>query len=525
MKKFIFALLSIAVITLGAYLVLEGCKRPDREPLKADFVFMLDGKQLADKSGILAQFGEQQRAMIGSMAAAKVEESDDAEYLKSAIADLNNTGITFDSPFYGYINFDPQSEEVEFVAFAEIHDIKSVDKLAKILCSISNKEQGTNYELTTNGNIRTIANLEENIMLGYNNQHIVLTSVMNGDLNASFNSAMALPYADLDQFAERDFALAIDCNSMIDLAIFNAKASGLTDQIAQLEKSRSSLGEEASATLGITFDKGRATMDVELADVNMEEYTWIKSCSNNNIDYLPQDVIAVLNTNLDGEKFMALINDYLNTIDIEAMTGVNRNEFNTYMAIAEGAISSINGDVTISLNEISGVDPYATPHIEAAVMAEVKDDYIISNVAAFGAGMLTSVEPNSYYVNIAPDMGIFLGQQADMFYTGLNFTPSATEPTAAKSRWMSDVKDSAAYMVVDMASALHSSYISMWYKMLATEFTPEAAALINSMSYIYAMNSDLYHGELAIVFESDNTNALKHIVDTLLPGGIFSLLQ
>ena len=101
------------------------------------------------------------------------------------------------------------------------------------------------------------------------------------------------------------------------------------------------------------------------------------------------------------------------------------------------AISTIDGGVTVALNRIDGSVKYTynrywdeysiSPNIksvEAMIMADVADTYIINNIAQFAGGFLNKVDSTHYTLRLM-NYKFSMGQDEQLFHLGVNMTPTS----------------------------------------------------------------------------------------------------
>ena len=164
--------------------------------------------------------------------------------------------------------------------------------------------------------------------------------------------------------------------------------------IEQMNAVAEMMNKDTTLTVGLAFEPGKIVLDMSIDGISYEHAG--RKVSNDHLAYVDGNAIGVMNMGVDGEIASKLISEYI-TPDYAQMFGLSRNEFNIYFGVICDAVKSINGDVTIVLNDFN---PYREK-IDAMLAVSVDDDYIISNVAQFGSGFLKKRGDNCYGVNYA----------------------------------------------------------------------------------------------------------------------------
>ena len=518
--------LMLAVVAVVAMVACSS--EPKREPITSDFALYLDGYQLVVKSGVLEQITESNRLMMASTASSQVS-AENAEFLKSVVVDLDNSGLSLTKPIYALLNYDENTEIADLTAVVEVHNAESVDKFVATLSDLLVKQGNDPLVSSREGDNRYVDFGEDGTLAGYNETRMVVC-VAEGDLKSFVDSALDAPLADLKPFGSRDFALYCNNHRLLNI-LEKMYANQITysdidaqNMIASISKYRASLAAESSTIIGLAFEKGKIVLDSKAEGVNNEEFGWVKSANGNNLRYLPKDALALINLSLNGEGMMSFINEAL-TDEFIASLGIDTNEFNAGMAIATDAISSIDGDVTIALNQLDGVvyRGYPQPsNVEAIMLADVKDSYIIDNVALFGGAFLTRTADGYYTLPLSSTMRINLGQGDDKFFVGVNSSLKAYESSAEDARWSDIVKDSyGSCLLMDVEQMMRTKFINDLFT-LTLEGMDEPADTITEQivalsDYFYARATDSTSGEVVWVFDNKESNSLHQISDIVMP--------
>lgn len=526
MNRFLKYLALAALAVVG---VVACSSEPKREPISSDFAFYLNGYQLVEKSGILEQITESNRLMMASTASSQVS-MENSEFLKSVITDLDNSGLSLTKPVYALLNFNENSEDADLTAVVEVHDAESVDRLVSLISEVSLSQGGDAIEVVHEEYNRYINFTEDGFCVAYNENRMVVC-VAEGDLKLFVDNALAAPLADLRPFGERDLAFYCNNNRLVDI-IEKQYSRQLADygdieslnMLANIEEYRESLDENSSSIIGLTFDNGKIVFDTKLEGVDMADADWLKDANGNNLDKLPKETLALVNLSVDGEKFMEYVNEQLTEDVVEAL-GFDRNEFYAGLAVATDAISSIDGDVSIALNNLDGIIEYGYPepsYVEAIMLADVEDTYIIDNFKMFGGAYFTRTADGYYTLPVASTLHINIGQDDNTLFAGVNATITDYKESAEEARWAEIVENSyGACMVVDVEQFMKARFVSDLFKVVLEDIDEPidgiVAQIVDITDYIYARANDRLSGEFVWAFDNKEVNSLRQISDVVVP--------
>ena len=201
--------------------------------------------------------------------------------------------------------------------------------------------------------------------------------------------------------------------------------------------------------------------------------------------------------------------------------------------IACDAIESIDGDLTLAVEDIEGkydsyydsfYDEYhanaSLQSVSASAIIDVRDDYIISNLGQFIGGFLHR-QDNRHYSGSFSGLDISIGQDDNVFHAGINTTYTLKHDSAADAEWFPYVENSLSYVVVDIDNLMDYSYIKAANKMLMNDMDSVTrdvyAQYIELCDYAYISQPNLTEMEVVITLKDDDTNALKQIVDVIMP--------
>ena len=505
-------------------------------PLTDDVAFYVNLDQLITKSAVREVFTSANMSILANVLAAETDDEVSADYVVSLFDNLDNIGMNSKKPIYGYVNMDCNNGEAApmWTIVAEVSDATKVDKFMSFVAAAT----GDDFEVIHNKDTRFVPWYEYTI--GYNDKRLVVVANSEDEAFALVDEALSRPKADLSMFAKYDIACSVMLDPMVEimrkvmqaqLAEENAYLQESTDiwevewieeQMASTQKTintlndvKSHISDDANIIMGLAFENGRATAEMTINGYDAE-YKLDTKIANNHMEYVDDDALAVLNMGVNGEVVSTTLAKAI-APEYADILGISRNEFNLYISIACDAIESINGDVTLALNDVYG-GYYGVSGVDAFAAIDVTDNYIISNVATYGQGILTRESKNNYSLNFG-GYDFAIGQQDDTLYATVNMDYKKSSTPATESKWYKDVVDSYAYMLINVDSIFENSLVAtMWRQAIDNMDKTEAKYidnLIKACSYIYLTANTPNSAQFVIVFDDCQSNSLEQIFKPL----------
>ena len=525
MKTSTLILRIVAILVVCAAVVLLflkrdsifGEKEPERAPITEAMVYYFDVQQLATKAAISKHIGPEQRRLLATAAAANIEDSILASHAEAIFNDFNQSGIDFTKPIYGYLHKGNNA----FVHVAEVCDVDNLNKTFDVLSYLAEQETDVPLNIECFDDYRAVYFNEFTVY--YNDSRLAAIVVDGADAAVVADEVMSLPLLDLSLFGDADAALYVDINP----ALGYVEQKCADDGYSNLVGAHENIGENAQLITSLTFDPGRVIVSTQISGVDtLSQDVEKKIISNNHLNYINDDALALLGARVDGVKLAEMLKPMLSREHLERVGVGYNNETSMAIAIMLDAIETIDGDLTIALDSL---DMKLKKHInyywdsasyypefksvDAAIMADVSDTYIISNVAQFGAGLLQKVGNNHYALKLG-DYAFNLKQDENLLFAGVNMLPEPAASPVSNARWFEDVKESVFYFVVNVdeveKNGAYRSYI---------EYTDDEylAAVIEMLSYTYLTCGADYNMELAVVFDNAEVNALEQLSDIVIP--------
>lgn len=526
--------------------------RGEKEEILApidDAVFVYANlEQLATKGAFDKYITADNRRLVATALASQIEDAEYTTLLSGIVADFNATGVDFKGKAYGYLSDNLES----FVIVAKVLDAAKVDDTLKLLSYllVDNGEEAIVIERYDD--IRTF--MYEDITVSYDNSRIAF--VLNGnDAVAIASEALTRAKSDMSQFAENDMAIQLNIERIIALA-----TTYVDTRIAELNEESNNVNDDsyaqqlddinsvkelidsysqyftagAKVTISSTFDLGRATLSYNAEGINYGEYaTLFKPINNAHLSTLSDNAYAVMSVGVDGKVLAQLVNALL---DSELLSNIGirpTNEMNMLFSIVCDALSTINGGVTVALDDIEGSvkrtynhywDEYSlSPNIksvEAMILADVADTYIINNIAQFAGGFLRKVDATHYTLQLM-NYKFSMGQDDNLFHLGVNMSPTPKTPSALDCEWAKDVDGTCGYFVANIDAMMSGGFMGSVNKIITKNILEEYRSIytdaMGAVSYIYASAKSLDSAEVVVVFNDKSVNSLEQINAIVLP--------
>lgn len=491
-------------------------------PENATAIIYVDGYQMVQKSGLLDQIKSIRPAAAKQIA--NLVDKKYSDFAESIALDLDNTGIATSEPIYMAITANGIDDDAEVVIVAKVVDKGKVDKIVEIM-----KENGMDIPVETVDGCTVISDDES--CFGYNESTFVLAA---GSWHKDFRqlavntlkAAYTPRQTALPDFKNYDMATYLDTHKLFELAKEqadenNPELSAIYDQYTDM------LSE--GMIIGLTFNPGHIVLNCDMLGVSdklkqMSESIYSHSTTNEYLKYLPIDTYAVLNGYLDGKQVFdtvmgtPVMQEQLDQIKEDQ----SEEDWQEAMDLAKQICYGFDGDVTMALNRI-GSNVTDETDVKASIMATVNDDTIISlfNLykGLFGDG-ITQTGDNQYSARLDETTTAYFGQQGSMLYASTEGVPAPVSRSAADAAWVKDVEGAKAFLAVNLRKLFADPYVNtmMWREVYNDRHVGDLVRnLINLLDYAYVRDVDTAKGILDIVLLDRNDNALKQIVDTILP--------
>lgn len=524
MKRFV-SVFALAVIAVATFFV--GCAdREESRAIESDVVLFLDAKQVLEKSGLLDELAPL-KGLAGEALAMELEEAD-KEFVKSIVENLDNSGITFTQPVYVGADLDEFAEPCNIAFVAEVNNSKSIDRILD-LAGIEFVIDGSNRRIT----------LDDEVMVGYNNKRFVVAIAdENNSAEAILTKKLATPSENLSIFGARDLAIYMKTKALLEAVLSSNNAtiaemrnSYWDEDIAQYESMNDiikdyldEVSEQDYILSGLASENGRIVLDLRFEDMPFNAGLATK-VNNDNLAYLSGQTLGVINIAMDGPAVAQFIEEEMTSLEAEMSQQEYDDddiaEVNIMMGIVLDVVKEFTGDITIAINDFK--QNRYNESVDAIAMMQVASDYLITNVSTLAPFMgiyLDEVKENMYSLDVNDGNTAYVGHTNNMFYLGINETPSKVSNSAAKSRWMKDVTDSYGYFVVDA-----QNIIKKYRYVLMGELDYEVVDFMSQADYLYVSAPTTQSFELVLVLTDKELNPLKMIVDFVMENDDFDLMS
>lgn len=555
MKKWIFICLGIIAAVAATFAIVKLCSNgdasdeqvPQRNISDNLVVAYINIDQLATKGAFDQHIDASNRKMFATVMSSAIAERSHGDHASNIITDLSTAGLDIKEPAYAYFD-----EMENLVVAAKVKDVANVDKTFALLSFILEQDGGEPLAIEHDGANRIIR-LDNDVITAYNEKHIVVATNSSQEVSKEVViDALRRPINDLSIFGDSDIALYANYyrgmtllrevleNTKAEYELMAAEDPYYDDSIveideilAMMDKYAAYVKEDANALISLTFDPGRVTLNATVNGIETSEFEDIaKRTNNKHLEYISEDAAIIANIGMNGKRYAEIIDLILSS------TYFTESEYNTFevnmiAGIACDAIESIDGDLTLAVEDIEGkydsyydsfYDEYhanaSLQSVSASAIIDVRDDYIISNLGQFIGGFLHRQDSRHYYGSFS-GLDISIGQDDNVFHAGINTTYTLKHDSAADAEWFPYVENSLSYVVVDIDNLMDYSYIKAANKMLMNDMDSVTrdvyAQYIELCDYAYISQPNLTEMEVVITLKDDETNALKQIVDVIMP--------
>lgn len=550
MKKILFYLFAMVA---SCAIILTSCSKKEEAPAPIeDSVFVyVNLNQLIQKGAFEEFITPDNRRLVATALSSQIERIEYAEALSSIVQDLNTTGIDFSGIAYAYLCDDLKSLAI----VANILDTAQLSRTMSLLSYLLVESGEDALDIRVSGDINTFNYNDATV--AYNDSRIAI--ILSDDENSENFAVEAITRAKSDTsiFGADDIAMLINYERLISLANseIEIRTTELNNQLDKGEIShtdytegvewvnrlreivdsyQSSFSAGAKSIISANFDQGIAKLSCQNEGINYGEYaTLFKSTNSTHLANLSSDAYAVMGLGVNGKTLSEFVRTRLSKEFLSSI-GINpTNELNMILSIACDALSTVDGGVTLALDSIDGKikrsynyywDEYSTTpeikSIEAMLMVDVLDTYIINNIAQFAGMFLKKVDPMHYTLRLM-NYNLSMGQDNNLLHLGVNMTPKEQTPSALDSLWAKDVEGSIGYIAVNIDALAGSEFMRSINKIITSniikEYQPIYTNSMEAVEYIYASAESLDFVEIAVVFNDKSTNALKQINKIVLP--------
>lgn len=550
MKKILFYLYAMVA---SCAIMLTSCSKKEEAPAPIeDSVFVyVNLNQLIQKGAFEEFITPDNRRLVATALSSQIERIEYAEALSSIVQDLNTTGIDFSGIAYAYLCDDLKSLAI----VANILDTAQLNSTISLLSYLLVESGEDALEVRVNGDINTFNYNDATV--AYNDSRIAI--ILSDDENSENFAVEAITRAKSDTsiFGAGDIAMLVNYERLISLANseIEIRTTELNNQLDKGEIShtdytegvewinrlreivdsyQSSFSAGAKSIISVNFDQGIAKLSCQNEGINYGEYAILfKSTNSTHLANLSSDAYAVMGLGINGKTLSEFVRTRLSKEFLSSI-GINpTNELNMILSIACDALSTVDGGVTLALDSIDGKikrsynyywDEYSTTpeikSIEAMLMVDVLDTYIINNIAQFAGMFLKKVDPMHYTLRLM-NYNLSMGQDNNLLHLGVNMTPKEQTPSALDSLWAKDVEGSIGYIAVNIDALAGSEFMRSINKIITNNIIKEYQSIytdsMEAVEYIYASAESLDFVEIAVVFNDKSTNALKQINKIVLP--------
>lgn len=555
MKKILLSIIAVVVV-IGAAIVLFMLGSTDEksqtlQPIENPVFVYVNIDQLATKGAFDKYITPENRSLIATVLSSQLDDVVEAEHLKNIITNISTIGIDTHKPIYGYLN----DNLTDYIMMASLSDVAQMDRSVALLSYLLQQDGKDKIVVTLKDDVRSFE--YDEIAVAYNASTLAIALSEGDDALSVAVDALARPEMDMSVFGASDMAVLVNTDRCIALAntkieeamaeltndynakelddeMYTAQVETLTETAELINSYASHFAPNSNVLLSATFDLGRMVLAYNSQGVNFGEYGAIcKQTNPAHLSNLDKDSFAVMSAGVDGKLLAQFIRTMLSDDMFYSIGITPSNEINMIVSVACDALSTIDGGVTIALEEVEGeiksrynyywdeytVEP-SIDSVKAMLMADVTDTYIISNIAQFAGGFLNKVDATHYKLSLM-GYNFSMGQDDGLFHLGVNASPKTQMPSALDAAWAKDVEGTLGYMVVNVDALMDSKFMQSTNRYIEKQLLEEYRELYRNaaemVSYIYASADSLESAEVVVVFDNAEVNALEQINALVLP--------
>lgn len=560
MKKSIIWIIAAILIVGGAVAAFMMTSKSDKEASQRaealPLVAYVNLDQLAEKGAFDKFITADDRSLLASMLSSGVDGKKEAKQLKDIVKNLDAMGIDTQKSVCCYL-----AEDFTGMVFvANISDVERADSTISLISYILEEDGEDALDLRVKNDTRTIDG--EDFAVAYNDNLFALAFGGYDENLGLAKRAVKQAQVDSSMFGASDIAVSVNVdkcfsfarmqlddqkmmleemydNGDIDFDYYRDQIESLSETEAMLDEYSNSLEPNASILFSLTFDNGRMTLAYSCDGIDFGEYdNIVKPVNMDHLAYLSKDACAVMSMGVNGPAWSEFIRDLLTSDMLSSLDIHLSSEERMIVSIVADAIETIDGSVTIALDDLDGelVEEYdyywdeytvepSLKSVDALLMADVTDSYIIANISQFAGDYMVKEDSRHYSLNWM-DNDFMMGQDNGLFYVGANMTPVEKGSSALNAKWAKDIEGSVSYVVLNIDALMTTEFM----KVIDTYVFDQYLAIlgdgsdyltfrevIDIFSYVYVNAKDYNSSEIVVVFDDKKTNALEQINNLVMP--------
>ena len=510
MKQFITRLAVVALTIAAMVSCGKDADYTNIIPEEPIVLVEVDGYKTMQEGGIIdliAPYREQAANMLGSQA---------GELVKNIILDVDNTGIATEAPMYFFVTNEENPNDVKIVVLAKVGDKAKLGELVAFveenIGDIRKREEGDAVVLSIED--------EEEVMVGYNNEAIILVAHPDGDIASSDVLALlkktATPRKTELEPMKGNSRLVLNLKplfEMMDKADLWSQVNLDAETLAQVESARN-----AVLTIDNIITDGKiintwtvSGMDEEMFETSVENMPVV---TNAFAEYIPKEAWVVANFAINDTVIEAIDKAMANVI---ATQGMGAAELKLVMSF----LGTLSGDVTLALNGVN------IPHeaFDAQAIIGTKDNSIY-NYASLGAlAMGITADSNGLAMPLNSNNMARLGQSGDnILWAGINTILGKQSHSIEEAAWFDTVEDKVSYAAVNIDSIFNDYAVRNAFEEALYDELDDEAAVEMVMEMVDLMDYAVLYSEvdasecessvtLELVLKNDDTNSLKQMVE------------
>ena len=491
-------------------------------PNDALFVFSYDAKSMNAKSEIPVTEKEKlNKTILDNLQ--NTLSPNLLQQVEKIMKNPQESGLSNEDRIYIFLNPTTSSEKLNGGIVVKVTDLNKLKQNVQLL----ETEQKCTAPVEKNGYWET--SLDNNVKCAYNEELLLLlVGTDEATLSASLTQSMEQKeensilnnkgFNKLNN-QQNDIALYLKAGKITSLL------SGLMTAVQQPIPNQVMLEGIASLT-SLNFEQGVIRLNTENyaetseAQQLLEQQAALSGAMKSVfLDCFPASSLVYIGGNIQGEKIYEFLQTYPQKEVQEAFLKAQENQ----QIDLKKLFSAFQGDISLGFTSLSTQIPVITAY------AEMKDNYLMDwfktkkdSLSKVLGVTFSETGENAYNALIGGSVTIYFGQKGDILYltndaqAGQNPGSKVNNPMS-EAPWAKNAKNSYGIFVINISDLMKQPLIAMALSMAGN--SEEMALLRTALAgcfYIEIHNTSSYKGEMNIVLNNQNENALKQISSGLI---------
>ena len=520
----IFSPMRLFITVLSAGLLFSCAKQVQNDyirviPGNAAMVLSYDAGSMNAKSEIPATEKEKMHKRLLETLQGKLGPNT-LRQIEKIMTDPQESGLSVKDKIYAFLNADSAAGTFNGGIVVKVTDLNKLQQNFQLLAT----EQGCTAPVEKNGYWET--SLEEKAWCAYNKELLLLLAGTDETSKTELPAMLARLMAQKPKNSimdNRGFNKLNDRPNDIAYYLSAGKLTTFLSALASLQQPipNQEMLQGMSVLTALNFEQGLIRLTSENYAETPEAQKWYEQQAAMSgpmksvfLDCFPASSLVYMGLNINGEKLY----DFLQNYPEETFREMFRQARQEGQIDLKKLFSAFQGDISLGFTSLSAQIPVITAY------AEMKDDYLLdwfkSKKDSLGEALnvsITETGENAYNASIGGSITVYFGQKGNTLYltndpqAGQNAGASVDNPMSG-APWGKDAKNSHGILIINVNDLMKQPLIAMALSMAGND---EKMSLLRSVlagcSYIEIRNTSASEGEIDIVLNNRNENALKQI--------------